>query len=105
MKDKEKQIEEYFYKLGVMNGSLLYTTYKYDSFNELCNKLTHIKNKYGWDMGLCSFVVQAYKDNSYDFNNSCFFQEKFMVNYWNKTREEWLKNKIESEYRENNYER
>lgn len=97
MKNKAKK---YFYKVGVLSGVTLLTTFKYDSFNELCNKLTHIKNKYGLDMGYCSFVVQAYKDNSYDFNNSCFLQEEFMVSNWDKTKEKWLKNKIESDYKE-----
>lgn len=94
MKDKE-----FFYKLGVMCGQTLYTTFKFDNFKDLCNELTHIKEKYGWDMGLCSFVIQAYNDNSYDFQKSCFMQERFNVNHWNSQLGKELKDKIEMEYK------
>lgn len=95
MKDKE-----FYYKVGVMCGENLYTTFKHKGFKELSERLTGIKEKYGWDMGYCKFVVQAYKDNSYDFQKSCFLQEVFSVNSWREEVEKWLKDKIKKDFKE-----
>ena len=65
----------------ILGGGILYTTFKYDNFSELSKQLTIIKSKYGWDMGFCKFVVQAYKDNSYDFERACFSFPCHFSNY------------------------
>lgn len=69
-----------FYKLGVMCGDLLYTTYEFDSFNKLFQEAKSINNKFKSDMANCDFVIQTFIDNSYDFKKSCFSQIRVNVN-------------------------
>lgn len=63
------------FKIGVENGRLLYYTKEFESFEELIKYVKGIINKYGHDMFLCNLIVQAFKDNSFDFENACFMQE------------------------------
>ena len=56
-----------------MCGGLLYNTYKFDCFEKMFQKAKEISKKYN-DMKYCTFVIQAYKDNSYDFSKACFSQ-------------------------------
>ena len=72
--------KNYFYKLGVMCGNTLYCTYKFDDFEKMIKKAKQINDKYKSDMIFCTFVFQAFKDGTYDFKNSCFYQEKICVN-------------------------
>ena len=69
----------FFYKMGVCCGNNLYSTYKFDSFEKMMNEAISIDNKYN-DMKYCTFVFQAFKDTSYDFEKSCFWQEEVSVN-------------------------
>lgn len=75
--DVKKQ--KFYYILGVMCGETLLTTFEYDNFDELLNKMKSILKKYWHDMYLCTFVVQAFSDNSYDYKNAFFMQEEFDV--------------------------
>lgn len=72
------QRENIFYKMGIMSGSILYITYKFDDFEKMVQKAIEISDKYH-DMQYCSFVFQAFNDNSYDFEKSCFFQTEIRV--------------------------
>lgn len=69
-----------YYKMGVMCGNLLYFTYKFDDFEKMMKSAKEINNKYKSDMKHCTFVIQAFKDSSYDFKKSCFSQTKVFVN-------------------------
>lgn len=69
-----------FFKMGVMCGEILYTTAKFNDFEKMMQEAERINNKYKSDMRYCTFVFQAFKDASYDFSNSCFFQTKVYVN-------------------------
>lgn len=77
--EKLKAIKLY-YKMGVMCGSTLYFTYKFDDFEKMIKEATDIKNKYKRDMSCCTFVIQAFKDDSYDFEKSCICQLQINVN-------------------------
>lgn len=77
---KTIKTKNYFYKMGVMCGDVLYCTYKFDDFEKMIEEADRINDKYKSDMRYCTFVIQAFKDSSYDFNNSCFFQEEIRVN-------------------------
>ena len=70
----------FFYKVGVMCGNTLLTTYKFDDFEKMMKELSDISNKHKSDMQRCAFVIQAFKDNTYDFKNSCFCQMRIKVN-------------------------
>lgn len=94
--------KKFFYRLGVLSFSTTLKSFRYDNFESMSNEMTKIKKKYCWDMARCTFVVQAYKDNSYDFYNSCFLQEEFSVNAWDKEKETWLKEEITNQYGEEN---
>lgn len=76
-KIKSKKI---FYQIGVMCGNTLYLTYKFDDFEKTMQEACRINNKYKRDMRYCCFVIQAFKDNTYDFEKSCFYQSKIYVN-------------------------
>jgi hypothetical protein len=39
-----------------------------------------LNDKYKSDMQYCTFVIQVFKDSSYDFRKSCFSQTKVCVN-------------------------
>lgn len=67
-----------FYKLGVMCGELLYHTYKFDDFEKMVQKAKEISDTRK-DMKYCTFVIQAFKDDSYNFKKSCFFQTELFV--------------------------
>ena len=69
-----------YYKMGVMCGNVLYFTYKFDDFEKMIKEATDIKNKYKRDMSYCTFVIQAFKDDSYDFEKSCICQLQISVN-------------------------
>lgn len=69
------------FKIGVENGWLLYDTKKFESFEELIKYVKGMINKYGHDMFLCNLIVQAFKDNSFDFENACFMQETIPFRY------------------------
>lgn len=64
----------FFYKVGVMSGDILLTTYRFNDFEKMMKELSDIDDKYKSDMQRCAFVIQAFKDSSYDFKNSCFCQ-------------------------------
>lgn len=68
-----------YYKMGVMCGNVLYFTYKFDDFEKMMKSAKDINNKYKGDMQYCTFVIQAFKDNSYDFKKACFCQIKVRV--------------------------
>ena len=68
-----------FYKMGVMCGETLYMTYKFNKFSKMIEKADEINNKYKSDMRYCCFVIQAFKDDTYDFEKSCFYQDKINV--------------------------
>lgn len=70
--------KRFFYKMGVMCGELLYHTYKFDDFGKMVEEAQKISDKYN-DMQYCTFVIQAFKDDSYDFEKSCFFQTRLPV--------------------------
>ena len=69
-----------FYKMGVMYGEILYCIYKFDDFDKMIEEAKEINDKYKSDMMFCTFVFQAFKDSSYDFRKSCFYQGKCYVN-------------------------
>lgn len=71
--------KQFYYKVGVMYGQTLYYTMKFNTFEEMFQRLTQIDQKYKSDMQYCSFVIQAYTDNSFDFKNSCFSQTERSV--------------------------
>ncbi len=64
----------FYYKLGVLNKTLLLDVYEFDDFEKMMQIAKSIDCKYGSDMDNCHFVIQSFKDNSYDFRNSCFSQ-------------------------------
>lgn len=70
--------KKFYYKMGVMGGELLYDVYEFDDFEEMMKEAFQICDKYH-DMQRCAFVFQAFKDNSFDFKTSCFFQTKTSV--------------------------
>ena len=72
--------ENFFYKMGVMCGALLYSTYKFDDFEKMMESAKGIKDRYGRDMLGCQFVIQTFRDGSYDFEKSCFSQIVVPVN-------------------------
>lgn len=74
------ELKKIFFKMGVMCGEMLYATYKFDDFEKMMQEAEEIDDKFNSDMMYCSFVFQAFKDESYDFSKSCFFQEIFSVN-------------------------
>ncbi len=81
MKNSERIKEKnFYYKMGVTCGKTLYYTYKFDNFEKMMQEANNINNKYKSDMMYCAFVIQAFKDNSYDFEKSCFYQSKLSVN-------------------------
>lgn len=88
-----------FYKMGVMCGELLYYTYKFDDFEKMVQKAKEISEKYK-DMQYCTFVIQAFKDDSYDFEKSCFFQTELFV-YDIKTKIDSIAEKILQDSEEN----
>ncbi len=74
---KEKK---FFYKMGVMCGELLYTTSEFDSFEKLLEEAKSINDEFKSDMSNCDFVIQTFRDSSYDFKKSCFSQIRIGVN-------------------------
>lgn len=69
-----------FYKMGVICGEMLYSVDKFDNFEKMIQEAKQINDKYKRDMMNCMFVFQAFRDESYDFEKSCFFQTKLFVN-------------------------
>lgn len=67
------------YKVGVMFGNTLYYTMKFDGFEKMIQRAKDINRQYKSDMQYCTFVIQAYIDNSFDFKNSCFSQTEISV--------------------------
>lgn len=68
------------YKLGVMYGQLLYKVMKFDSFEKMIQEAYQIDERYQSDMQKCDFVIQAFKDNTYNFETSCISQIRIPVN-------------------------
>ena len=66
------------YKMGVVCGEMLYSTMKFDDFHEMVQEAERISERYD-DIQRCSFVFQAYRDDSYNFETVCFFQTKCCV--------------------------
>lgn len=85
------------YKLGVMCGQMLYETMKFDNFEKMIQEAHQIDEKYQSDMQKCDFVIQTYKDNSYNFESSCISQIRLPVNDI-KTKSEDIAGKILSDY-------
>ena len=71
---KQINSKQFCYKVGVMCGKALYYTMKFNTFKEMIQRLTQIDQTYKSDMKYCTFVIQAYTDNSFDYKNSCFSQ-------------------------------
>ena len=65
----------FYYKIGVDNVDVLYYTKIFNSFSELIKYVKETLDKHGRDMSMCRLIVQAFKDNSYDFDSACFMQE------------------------------
>lgn len=72
--------KEFCYKVGVMCGKELYYTMKFDSFEKMIQEAHQIDEKYQSDMQKCDFVIQAFKDNTYNFETSCISQIRTPVN-------------------------
>ena len=72
--------KKFFYKMGVLCGKTLYATFKFNDFDRLIKSASDTSQKYGRDMFLCRFVIQAFSDSSYDFDTSCFSQVECPVN-------------------------
>lgn len=68
------------YKLGVMCGQTLYKVMKFVSFEKMIQEAHQIDEKYQSDMQKCDFVIQAFKDNTYNFETSCISQIRTPVN-------------------------
>lgn len=71
---KQINSKQFCYKVGVMCGNTLYYTMKFNTFKEMVQRLIQIEQTYKSDMQYCTFVIQAYTDNSFDYKNSCFSQ-------------------------------
>ena len=76
-----EQLEQkkFFYKIGVMCGGIIYSTYKFEDFGMMIQFAKDIRDKYKSDMSNCRFIIQTYKDNSYDFETACFSQIEVAV--------------------------
>ena len=70
--------KKFFYKMGVLCGDFLYHSYKFEDFETMAEEAKYISNNYK-DMQCCTFVIQAFRDNSYDFKKSCFYQTELFV--------------------------
>lgn len=68
--------KEFWYRIGIVCGELVYEIRKYDDFDAVFDYLEQVDEKYGHDMKYCSAVIQAYKDDSYDYSSACFYQIK-----------------------------
>ena len=77
----------FFYRMGVLCGNMLYNTYKFDSFDAMMQEAERIDNKYKSDMARCRFCFQAFKDDTYNFEKACFYQQEFPVNGISKNKE------------------
>lgn len=71
--------KEFRYRIGIVCGELVYETRKYDDFDAVFDYLEQVDEKYGHDMQYCSAVIQAYKDDSYDYKSACFYQKKMPI--------------------------
>ena len=83
--NKEQTIQKidrygFFYKMGVLTGQTLLSVEKFDSFEKMIREAERIDNTYKSDMCYCSFCFQAFKDDTYNFGTSCFFQYHTNVN-------------------------
>ena len=67
------------YKLGTECGNTLYSTSKHINFTDLVEEAKRIERKFGRDMHYCLFIIQAFTDDSWDFEKSCFSQFKTHV--------------------------
>lgn len=72
--------KNFFYKMGVLCGDVLYCTYKFDDFEKMLQEAKRINDKYKSDMRYCTFVIQSFNNNSYNFLKSCFSQIELNVN-------------------------
>lgn len=87
LEDSEKGIidkldeKHYFYKLGVCSGERVLGVCEFDSFAAMIRYAVHTNRDYGGDMYRCHFVIQVFKDDSYDFESSCFSQNEWSVNF------------------------
>ena len=67
------------YRLGVMCGKTVLMTERFDDFTDMMMHAESIGDIYRSDLARCSVVIQAFKDDSYDFKKACFFQVRMPV--------------------------